>query len=239
MTYILGGQIFDTLTNIKTHTTDILRYASVGTEVTGAAKTFLLDLFRCHPNAAKKFKDCAVPTIIRKKTHFDLIRDDGTSTDISHNKCITQKQIQGRPLTEEDIRRINYENLTKAARHAINDQIVEFREAFWQSTRPHPRCPVSKKIMYRGTSAVDHYGKRFADLLEAFLLTDVGRTINSDDLLTSEDNVIGVRFKDASAEKAKSWWVYHKEHAKLRMVDKPTNSGELNKGYVLKSRRLT
>jgi hypothetical protein len=159
----------------------------------------LIDLFQNHPEYPYKLRDLKDICIVRNKRNnkyyeFNLIRDDGTTEDISYRCCINERNIN--------------KNLYDAMRDCIDPQIKLFRN---NNIMRCEFCDKTEEIH------IDHI-IMFKDLTNNFLKNKKNIPTDFDD-----NNYNGAMFRDIDKDFADEWFKYHLENAQLRPLCKCCN----------------
>lgn len=222
--YLLGDYCFKTISAVKQQIDAILSMYENDNLITNAEHyRFLNDLLHCHPNVHEKFRN-SIENKYRKVNNIalNLIRDDGSETDISYMKCLRKTLLQKQQLSTDEKLRLFYRDCTSAFREAIAYQIKDFRTQFWKNKR-QSKCPITGITTTPSSSHIDHE-LPFQNIMHAFLRNHVLPV----DLLQSKDNQEGKMMKEGKYKK--EWQSFHKTHAKLRMVHKTANLSVLQIG---------
>lgn len=150
--YVVGGRPFATKTELAKHVQGLLHRAALGEELT-THYTFLCDLLARHPDASNKL-GCGIDRFwveINKPyatRGFHFKRVDGVCGSFSYRECLS-------PSThKQDVR--------KAARHAVRDQIAEFRA---QALATGKWCALSGRRLTPTTIEIDHVAPRTFDAI--------------------------------------------------------------------------
>ena len=176
-------------------------------------KKFLASIFINHPNWLQK-RGVGVKDISRMKTAygkicFQIIRKDGTSTDISFIESITPSS--------------SLQKIKRACRTACKSEILRFRDTInWGIDK----CPFSNKILYKDNTDIDHYDMSFKELFSEWIKNKDKKYLESK-LSKSEDNTFEDYFIDENLNK--DFLDFHNKNTHLRAVDKNINRSLLNK----------
>ena len=159
----------------------------------------LVELFQNHPEYPHKLRDLKDICIVRNKRNskyyeFNLMRDDGTTEDISYRACINERNIN--------------KNLYDAMRDCIDPQIQSFRK---NNIMRCEFCDTTEEIH------IDHI-IMFKELTDNFL-----KNKNHIPTVFDDNNYNGAMFKDIDKEFSKEWYNYHLENAQLRPLCKCCN----------------
>jgi hypothetical protein len=165
---------------------------------------FWMNLLERHPSASDKI-GCGVVSFkvtlnrYRQRCLY-AIRWDGTPVDFSFLKCL-------RPSTPKEL-------FAKALRHAVEDQIIAFREAVF-SGQETTICPILGKAVTRSQVNVDHEPPwRFETLVQKFSIDE--KVDPKTAVAPSVDGELGRRLSDPALEAR--FREFHKTHAKLRVI---------------------
>jgi hypothetical protein len=167
---------------------------------------FLRRLLDRHPCAAEKIGQgvagFSVQTVKLGTRCLVVHRVDGTSTDFSYYKCISEPSATG---------------LARAAmRRAIADQVAHFK---WAACNRGPLvCAVTGDRLSWDGAHVDHAPPVFVALADTSASRAGG--YSAIQLLPTEDGQIGRILAPADAD---SWTSFHRANAKPRIVSKHTN----------------
>lgn len=174
-----------------------------------ADKTFLLEIFSCHPDYSKK-KGSGIDYISVKKTLYQdrcfyIHRTDGSSTDISYNKCINSP-------SKKSI-------INSACRNAIRSEITSYRDSnveYGVSV-----CPFTNEILYEHNTHVDHYDMTFSEMFNSWISTKDIDTVYSF-IADKQDNSMETSFKSFSYI-IPEFIEFHNKHCKLRCISEKAN----------------
>jgi hypothetical protein len=172
-------------------------------------EAFLLDLFQRHPEWEQK-KGVGIDVIQIQKSEFGsrcfvLLRLDGTSTDISFQKCLRK------PTKEQAIR--------QACRTAIRPRIYAYREA--NVIYGETRCAVTGEILTKKNTTIDHYDLTFDEMFRLWVSNQYIDLVYAG-LAPSTDHSYGRVFADISI--VEDFIRFHDDHCKLRAVTAKANS---------------
>ncbi|KAI9088762.1 hypothetical protein DFS34DRAFT_689539 [Phlyctochytrium arcticum] len=225
--YKLGGKDFASIKAIQKYVSQLITETPFGTFMIGEQYNVLHNLFKCHPNAKGKFGNTEFPKIKREDGGFIFEREDGSRTDISYLKCLKKSLLVHGELTPAEKQMLDYQDICRAARFEIQQQIDQFRREFWNDNKEPTPCPILGLPMTKACSEVDHE-ITFKHLIDRFLETDIGMTLSIEHIGGFEDNCTHHYFK--RKEHSKAWREYHEQNCKLRMVHKTANRGVLRQG---------
>lgn len=165
---------------------------------------FWMALLERHPSAPEKI-GCGIVSFkvtlnkYRQRCLY-AIRWDDTPVDFSYLKCL-------RPPTPKEL-------FTKALRHAVEPQVIAFREAVFNGSSTII-CPITKKPVTRDQVNVDHdLPYRFETLVEKFMIDE--KVDPKTAVAPSENGELGRHLSDPELEAR--WRGFHKTHARLRVI---------------------
>lgn len=176
-------------------------------------KKFLASIFINHPNWLEK-RGVGVKDISRMRTPygkigFQIIRKDGTSTDISFIESITPSS----PL----------QKIKRACRTACKSEILKFKSNInWGIDT----CALSNEVLYNDNTDIDHYDLTFNELFNLWIKDKDIKLLNNN-LAKSKDNVFEDYFEDAEINE--DFLKFHNKNSKLRAVTKNINRSFLKK----------
>lgn len=197
---VIAGIPFFNQEEAKSHVRAILRRTGVGNFIEGEDKHFVLELIQRHPTAEEKIGSGIKSLQVvqnpwnRVAQGFDILRADGSRTDISFIKCISTIQTS----TEG--------NLKAAMRRAISNQVIEFKRDQGPS-----RCGICSIFMEH--SHVDHMF-HFDFLVANFLKISPSPPTEFDDCPVGNS----ATFRPQDLEFEIEWSKYHRIHATLRLL---------------------
>ena len=214
-TYYIGEQEFKTQVAAYTYTKNILSDITTGGQVCEGHRHFgfLCDLLQNHSEREEKIGSGVRKFIISQNRirpvdrnnkpiyHIDIQRTDGSIIDFSWIKCA--KSITGS----------HKEDLNKAFRYAIRDQMYEFR------TGIQLICNICKKTELPEYHT-DHKTIRFKDIVVDFLKItrqSIPKTFTEDH--TTHQTI----FKQEDDIFVNEWKQYHKQHADYQLLCRNCN----------------
>lgn len=166
---------------------------------------FWMALLERHPNASQKI-GCGIVSFkvtlnrYRQRCLY-ATRWNDTPVDFSYIKCL-------RPQTPREL-------FTRALRHAVEPDIISFREsAFGLNGRL--TCPVSGKDVTRDEVEVDHESPWLFETLVQKFVVDEKIDLKNPPVAPSEDGELGRKLSDPALERR--WVEFHRAHAKLRVI---------------------
>jgi len=170
---------------------------------------FFLSLFQRHPEKDKKEVSSIIDISIRKLpitreinlTHrnkqFFIVKSNGSEDSISWVKCVYKQESPLKTL------------LTRSFRHAIRDQIKDFKTA--NKNKPCEICGTYEEI------TADHV-IQFRKLKDDFLKENPKHPKEF-----TKNNIGSDIFRDEDIEFVKAWQEYHRKNAILRILCSPCN----------------
>lgn len=172
---------------------------------------FMLSVFEMHPNWGKKM-GCGINYIcVGNATYgtkcFFIVRNDGSSTDISFKKCITSKN--------------EMEDIYKACRYAIEPIIIDFKSRISKDFGKI-KCEFTGEVLFRENTHIDHYNKDFKDVVIGWL-SDNSYSLEylQSKINPLSDNEFYTYFTDDSL--IDSFVKYHNSNTHLRAISKFAN----------------
>lgn len=218
MTISIGTHVFKTKKEAADSCRRILYAQPIGSIVTAREDhDFLIELLLRHPDPDGKIGVGVLRFEIRENPLFptrrllSLIRVDGTETDFSFLKCLTQPTVRSMVLS--------------TLRREISDQTAcVARVAF--ATGESVRCALTGVILDTMADAhVDHYDPTFLPLATQFVEGVGGWEMIS---LRRADGMVGELLADP--DQRQQWRGYHAQHAHLRVVSIIANLSLLTRG---------
>ncbi len=210
----IGEKTFNTKNQAIDHIREILYRYPLNQSVKGSDLIFMCDLLDLHPDKDRRI-GVGIKSIIieqdgefNKTRHFSIIRTDDSSIDFSFNKCLS-------PNLNEPIKLFK-----SAARRAIADQIILFRNSSFHDSTQKILCEITGVLIDKNNSHIDHTPPdTFDKIVLDFLNTN---NINVDDVKFIEaPNGIGKVFANDNLKN--SFADYHKTNAKLRVISPGAN----------------
>src|SRR5262245_21327885 len=154
----IGTEFFKTKKSLLEKIRKMLHAAPMGVELDEPHHGFLLELLKRHPEKEKKegvgVRAFRVTTSEYKNRCFEIIRTDGSTTDFSFMKCVTERS--------------SWAEFIHALREAIRQQIWEAKEKVFRWDE-EIKCPLAGEVITREMAHVDHvHPVTFEFLAEAF-----------------------------------------------------------------------
>jgi hypothetical protein len=212
---VIGGLVFRTKGEAKQFFRGIRDRYPDGARLGPEDDALLRELLACHPEAADKAgAGVAHFTVVTdahfgRTRHFTVHRVDGSSTDFSYHSC-----IDGRNERRDRL---------GALRRAVEDQIVSFRERAFAAGQPLV-CPLRGVEITRAAYHVDHTPPAVFDVLVQEWLLSQRLELTAVPITPPGDNQIVAEMTDTT--QLKSWWVHHRQHARLRLLSPRANLSE-------------
>jgi len=217
MIYTINGQLFATKKATVQYVRELVERTPINTPLTGDDFDFVSAYLQHHHEYEQKAGvGIAAITLIRPSTNpntkcFYITRVDGSGTDISWARCL-DKRNKRREVME-------------AMRIEIAYQITKFKAQF-PATGTH--CPYTGEELTADSTEVDHeYPLTFKRLAQDFL-TSIDMTVEDVEITQPADNQTVTFLTDVDFKHA--WRMYHKEHAKLRLLSKTGHLKHAKKG---------
>jgi hypothetical protein len=199
----VGSEVFRTKKDLLAKLKKMLHAAELGVELGEPEHSFLLEMLKRHPEHKKKVgpgvRAFRVTTSEYKNRCFEVIRVDGTETDFSYTKCVTEPT----PLSE----------FTKALRKAVEKQLWEAKEKvfLWDETIP---CPVSGETMTREQAVVEYVEPNTFDwIVEEFCVSE---RLEKNGLPMGPGPDGGIVLTDPALEAR--WQAFHERKATFRVL---------------------
>lgn len=171
---------------------------------------FLLYIFENHPNWEDK-KGSGIYCISTTRTPngtfcFEIHRTDGTKTDISFTKCITNPS--------------KVSQIKAACRFAIKHEVINFKkENVIYGVTP---CAISGIILQKDNVHIDHYELTFNEMFNLWInQEEINEEYLFEQIEPTKDNTFDTRFKDKDIEI--DFLAFHNKHCKLRAVTPTVN----------------
>lgn len=125
--------------------------------ITGQEYEFVLSVLQKHHDWDEKSKGQQCRIVTRRAMYgtkcFWLLREDGTSTDISYIQALA-----GKPTPRQDV--------IRACRTAVQPVISAFRAKVREGV---DRCPFTDEILFAGNIHIDHYNLKFSELVNFWI----------------------------------------------------------------------
>jgi hypothetical protein len=212
-TFNFAGEFFKTKKDVITRIQEILH--SKESVIHGQDYLFLYDIFMLHPDIDNKIGvgikqiESRINKEYPKTKCFWIVRNDGTETDISFMKCLTDIKTESLVL--------------KAFRVEISEQIESFKKNFFDSNGNNVYlCPLTNEVVHRWDCHVDHISpKTFLNLVNEFCLK---HELTLGEIAVYGSGVDGNILKTlADRNIANLWKDFHSQNAILRVLSKRGN----------------
>ena len=207
----IGARLFDSKSQAKDFSRDIIRRYTEGETIVGEDDLFLRDLVAIHPEAAQKI-GCGISHFTtqldpewRKHRHFVIVRTDGVRTDVSFHICIDGSNER--------------RDCFHALRHAVADQVFSFQLA--ALAEGSVVCPYTQVVLTRENVHVDHAPPDTFFALATRWMNEHGLSIPTVPLVDNADNQWVRSMRDAVQQR--SWSDFHRSNARLRVISRPAN----------------
>lgn len=169
---------------------------------------FVLSVLKKHHDWRNKSKGQNIRIVTRIATYgtkcFWLVREDGTSTDISYLQA-----LNGKPSSRQDI--------AKACRNAVKDIIAAARKKVNLGV---DRCPYTNEILTAQNLHIDHYNLKFSELVD-YWIDLYGEEVLQSKIKPNADGDTEVKFWD---QKMISDFIrFHNSNTNLRAVSAEAN----------------
>jgi len=217
---VVNGESFSTKAGLTARVKGILHGRTALDEDSVA---FLRDLVRRHRSAAEKIgPGIRTFRIVNVRPYnmkgFEIVRVDGTVTDVSYLECIT-------PTTPRHW-------FYASCRTAVLDQIAAAKDVAFAGS-DSISCPITREMVTRDTCHADHAAPwTFEAIVDSFV---VECAIDPSEVAYVDgDGSVGSRFVDTKF--AARFAAFHLERARLRIVSKRANLSVLRTGVKRKSR---
>jgi len=192
----------------------ILAMTRVGSRLRTEDELFIRELILSHPDAEQKV-GIGVMAVRVMATRwggkaFVIVRRDGSRTDFSFRKCLNAPT--------------HWALVSSAAREEIARDVVAFKAKTFLSLADEDGrilCPVTGKRVSFHESHVDHEDPpAFRAILLEFLDT---RCITAEDVAIEQGGDLNLVTRMADRAMAEDWRGYHRDRARLRIIDADAN----------------
>jgi len=206
-----GGKNFKTKTSLTAYCKYVLNNAHLNTFLEGEWNLVLSDVLRMHACFDGKTQGQDFKIGVRKcpinprNRQFFILREDGTDTDFSYIKAISESQDKlGR--------------LKEALRVSIKDQTVAFKDDYFKQNQDRSGyvvCPETGLKIKLKDCHIDHYPKQFDEIVKEW--ADLYDVISEEVAMRHPgDNATVWVVEDQSL--MESFQQYHLENASYRIV---------------------
>tara|TARA_B110000046_G_C12920816_1_gene367058 strand:+ start:141 stop:884 length:744 start_codon:yes stop_codon:yes gene_type:complete len=211
MSNVVADKTFKTKKELTAHVRQLLKQYEYGDKIKGKDDVFMRCLINKHAKSEEKI-GCGIKEIVvrkSRKNHLDkvvyIIRIDGSETDISWTKCITN------PPPSSQVK--------DAARCLIRSQIDDFKKQCFAGNDT-VICPITKIEIDKYLCAIDHcYPETFDRIFEDWCASenvDV-KEIQTVDIIDTLDKTF------ANNILQNSWVIFHQDHCHLQAVHYKAN----------------
>jgi hypothetical protein len=212
MSYVLGGEQFETKSAIAERVQDIFFNTDEGCALVGEDLEFVKDLVKLHPDAEEKLKYGVRNILVLRNfggsKGFAIKNMRGTVEEFSYRKCLASKGSTKRG------------ELARALRFAILGQVTDTKaKAFYES--PVLLCPFTKEEITWETCHVDHAPPATFNFLVDEFLKQEGLTVQQVEVIDTKRPADPRRLKSRVLEER--WVTFHLERASLRVVSERAN----------------
>lgn len=176
---------------------------------------YLRNLIQLHPEAEQKI-GCGIHHFVVRPNEYKgrtfwIVRIDGSETDFSFTRCISDVK----PMTD----------FAKACRTAVTQEILDFKNMTFDICE-FVVCPISGERITRDSCHVDHtLPTTFKWIVDEFAKT---LSDHISEVEETKDGEVVTRFRDEHV--AEAFRAFHRKHAKLRVVSIRSNLSTLRKG---------
>lgn len=208
----IGSKTFATKQELKDYVKGVLYRVKKGEPLTGINRKVVDTIFRNHPNYEYKTQEQLYEIAARTSSgpnkqylEFYIIREDGTETDFSYTAALSGKTCR---IT----------SIKQALRNTVQQQIWDAKVDYFeknQDSKGYVVCPVTNLKMKYKESHADHYPVKFEAIVANWLSAN-GLSSATFAVTDGDDNSICMVVTDKELER--SFYEYHKEHAKYRIV---------------------
>ena len=208
----IGSKTFATKQELKDYVKGVLYRVKKGEPLTGINRKVVDTIFRNHPNYEHKTQEQLYEIAARTSSgpnkqyrEFYIIREDGTKTDFSYTVALSGKTCR---IT----------SIKHTLRNTVQQQIWDAKVDYFeknQDSKGYVVCPVTSLKMKYKESHIDHYPVKFEAIVANWFSAN-GLSSATFALTDGGDNEICMVVTDKELER--SFYEYHKEHAKYRIV---------------------
>jgi hypothetical protein len=208
-TYTINEVTFNTKKELEEYIKKILHGFPLDEKLPDSDTEFLISLLQRHPEVESKMGSGVVYITIQNDSrygttkHFQLHRADNSTTDFSYIQCI-------KPST-------NLQKFKQAARNAIKESIVIFRDDYFNQHVENAICELTHQPITKNRCHVDHIPPLTFEKIVNDYINDRGINIDIIEFIgAKEDNAISNEFIDESLKE--DFQKYHDSVAKLRVL---------------------
>lgn len=214
MSYRFGGQLFRTKAQVQEAVRAVLNSGDLGSTLNADEHELVLDVLMRHPERDAKRIASTVRIERRagryqKDRCFWIVRNDGTSSDVSYIKAMANLNAgPGRDTTPL---------VMQMLRSEVRDQV----EAFLAQQSFPIVCPFSLKSVSRGDAHVDHWWPQTFKSLVFEWLESEDLDIADVPISPPRDGQLGRHCPDRAL--IGRWQVFHEWNARLRVISAEWN----------------
>lgn len=212
----IGPHSFSTQKAAKAHFQALFARYRPGDRVLGADHDDLMDLTSLHPCAAEKigpgidgFRIVLAP--YGRALAYEILRIDGSSTDISYLKCISGEAPR-RTLVLQSLRRAIEQDMNILRQRLFRDHL---------GSDGRMACEATGERILPTQGHLDHIAPRTFNLLATLFLEGKGIRFEDVTLCNSEDGEVGRRISDVNL--VWEFREYHARTARFRFVSAHEN----------------
>jgi len=209
--YTINGIGFTNNKSVEQHAREILYNHAVNSHLQGDDETFMREYFRnFHIEWVQKvgtgiqfIRRIAEPNY-GKHRGFEIIREDGSSTDISF---IISK------ISKRDF----LQDFKAALRIVIEPQVFQFKKVFFDNPQILKHCELTGETITFGACHVDHYTPTFGQLAQDFIEFKCFKALDFERLVAPPaDNQTFYKLIDDDV--ANEFYNFHETRARLRVL---------------------
>jgi hypothetical protein len=211
----IGKEVFKAKKDLLARLKEMLHAAPLGVELDLPQHEFLMELLKRHPEAKKKIgpgvKAFRVTTSEFKNRCFEVIREDGTETDFSYLKCVSEKTA--------------WSEFTHALRDLVKHQVWEAKEKvfLWDEV-----ITLGGETVTREETRVEYLSPdTFGWLAEEFSLTE---KLDKNNLPLGPSPDGGKVLVDPALEAR--WQAFHEKRAKFEILSESEHKKRKSKQTV-------
>lgn len=207
-----GNKTFKSQTTLTNFCKFILNNADLNKPLEGEWFSVMDDVLRMHDNYHGKIKGQQYSICVRKspinarQRQFYILREDGSDTDFSYYKAISNKP------TSKIVR------IKDTLKAAVKQQTIDYKDWYFEEHKigkDFVLCEETGLKLKRKDSHIDHYPKQFDEIVEEWVKK---YNVKSEDveLIDGGDNTTVCEMVDKDL--LESFVNYHKEQATYRIV---------------------
>ena len=206
-----GGKNFKTKASLTAYCKYVLNTTTVGTFLEGEWSDVLSDVLRMHTRFTEKVGNGSFKIGVRvcpinpRNRQFFILREDGSDTDFSYVKAISEsKDKLGR--------------LKEALRASTKDQTVAFKNNYFkenQDGKGYVVCPETSLKIKLKDRHIDHYPKQFDEIVKEW---SGEYNVSSEDVVMHPPGDNGTTWIIEDESLVESFQQYHLKNAEYRIV---------------------